>query len=145
MFFRCNSLTTLNDKKLFNSKSALGKSCFQDMFSTCSKLETVPDDFLPATTLAESCYRGMFQSTAIIEAPVLPATTLVKDCYRWMFTSCSKLNLVICYGSPGTGDTYTNNWLSGVAATGTFKTPAGSTWRTDSVNGIPSDWTRTTP
>lgn len=145
MFFRCNKLTTLNDKKLFNSKSALGKSCFQDMFSTCSLLETVPDDFLPATTLAESCYRGMFQSTAIIEAPVLPATTLVKDCYRWMFTSCSKLNLVICYGSPGTGDTYTNNWMSGVAATGTFKTPAGSTWKEDSINGIPSGWTRTTP
>ena len=142
MFFECNSLTTLAGKKLFNSTSALGRLCFQDMFSTCTNLATVPDDFLPATTLSESCYRGMFQYTAITTAPDLPATTLVKDCYRWMFYSCSRLNSVTCLGNPGNNDTYTNSWMNGVAATGNFYTPAGSTWSTNSIHGIPSGWTR---
>lgn len=145
MFYGCDGLITIEDgKKLFNSSTTMTAFCFQDMFSTCKNLSYVPSDFLPATTLAESCYRGMFQSTAIETAPELLATTLAPNCYRWMFTSCSQLNLVICYGSPGTGDTYTNNWMSGVAATGTFKTPAESTWGTG-INGIPSGWTRTTP
>lgn len=144
MYYGCDGLVRLEGKKLFSSSTSMTAFCFQDMFSTCKNLSYVPSDFLPATTLAESCYRGMFQSTAIETAPELLATTLAPNCYRWMFTSCSKLNLVICYGSPGTGDTYTNNWLSGVAATGTFKTPAESTWGTG-IHGIPSDWTRTTP
>ena len=47
---------------------------------------------LPATTLADGCYFGMFVScTSLTTAPTLPATTLVVDCYRLMFNGCTSL------------------------------------------------------
>ncbi len=47
---------------------------------------------LPATSLTENCYGGMFNGcTALTKAPALPATTLVKRCYWYMFSSCTSL------------------------------------------------------
>ena len=47
---------------------------------------------LPATTLAVSCYAGMFQScSSLIAAPELPATSLANSCYAYMFRGCSSL------------------------------------------------------
>lgn len=46
---------------------------------------------LPAKTLTEECYFGMFEYTDLTIAPKLPATTMVKDCYRQMFLGCSSL------------------------------------------------------
>jgi hypothetical protein len=41
---------------------------------------------LPATTLADSCYRQMFfDCTSLTTAPALPATTLADSCYHYMF------------------------------------------------------------
>ena len=45
---------------------------------------------LPATTLAEYCYYGMFNGcTGLTQAPSLPATTLAEDCYYGMFNGCT--------------------------------------------------------
>lgn len=143
MFFRCDSLTTLEGKKLFNSNTSLEAFCFQDMFSECKNLETVPEDFLPATTLAESCYRGMFQQTAITKAPLLLVETLSwNDCYRYMFYGCKKLAYIKCLAK-NPGPTYTLNFTGGgVASSGTFVKNAAmtTTWPTG-ANGIPSGWT----
>ena len=47
---------------------------------------------LPATTLADYCYSGMFNScTSLTQAPELPATTLADYCYIGMFNSCTSL------------------------------------------------------
>ena len=113
------------------------------MFSECKNLETVPEDFLPATTLAESCYRGMFQQTAITKAPLLLVETLSwNDCYRYMFYGCKKLAYIKCLAkNPDT--TYTQNFTGGgVASSGTFVKNAAmtTTWPTG-ANGIPSGWT----
>lgn len=148
MFFNCTSLTTLAGKQLFNSTSPLGKGCFQDMFSTCTNLGKqdgiVPDNFLPATTLAEACYRGMFQKTAITRAPELLAETIAKTSYRYMFYGCSKLNYIKCLGTnpnPDKDNGNTNNFTGGgVAASGTFIKKTNVSWPTG-ANGIPSGWT----
>jgi hypothetical protein len=60
------------------------------MFNCCSSLTQAPE--LPATTLANNCYRSMFYGcTSLTQAPELPATELANQCYSNMFTSCSSL------------------------------------------------------
>jgi hypothetical protein len=36
---------------------------------------------------------------------------------------------------------YTNNWVDGVASTGTFVKNRAATWDVGGVNGIPTGWT----
>jgi hypothetical protein len=38
-------------------------------------------------------------------------------------------------------DTYTQNWVNGVAATGTFVKNSAASWNVTGSNGIPSGWT----
>lgn len=46
---------------------------------------------LPATTLSENCYYGMFQNSALSEAPELPAENMESSCYSDMFAGCTSL------------------------------------------------------
>jgi hypothetical protein len=65
-----------------------------DLFyqNTHLKNHASKDLVLPATTLTENCYGGMFNGcTALTKAPALPATTLAVKCYRFMFSSCTAL------------------------------------------------------
>ena len=137
MFQGCTSLVTAPD--LPASKMMSG-SCY-NMFYGCSSLVNAPS--LPATTLAQSCYRGMFQGcTSLVTAPDLPATTLAASCYFDMFYGCSKLNYIKCLTTNRTPQGYAtmNDWVRGVASSGTFVKKSGVSYPTG-VNGIPSGWT----
>ena len=64
------------------------------LFNDCSKIHNHDSKnlLLPATTLTESCYNGMFYGcTSLTKAPVLPATSLAKGCYLQMFAGCTSL------------------------------------------------------
>lgn len=68
---------------------SLNAQCYYNMFSG-STIETAPS--LPATTLADSCYQGMFAGCRnLVSAPELPATTLATYCYAQMFSYCTNL------------------------------------------------------
>jgi hypothetical protein len=68
----------------------LANYCYRFMFYGCTGLTTAPE--LPATTLAISCYESMFSGcTGLTTAPVLPATTLANSCYNYMFYGCTSL------------------------------------------------------
>ena len=117
--------------------TTLAESCYEGMFCGYKSLPRVPE--LPATTLAESCYNEMFCGcTSLTKAPELPATTLAESCYRVMFYGCSNLSSVTCLANNISAQNCTNNWLSGVSSTGTFKSaiywPSG-------VSGVPDGWT----
>ncbi|MDY4628838.1 MAG: fimbrillin family protein [Prevotella sp.] len=63
---------------------------FIKLFKNNTQLTSAPE--LPATTLADHCYEGMFRvCTSLATAPVLPATTLAASCYFSMFVGCSAL------------------------------------------------------
>ena len=97
---------------------------------------------LPATTLAEYCYAGMFSGcTSLTAAPALPATTLASNCYDGMFYGCSNLSYIKALFTTTPSTTYTQNWVSGVKATGTFVKSASATWNVTGANGVPSGWT----
>ncbi len=139
MFQGCTSLTAT---PALNAMT-LDSNCYNSMFSGCTSLTTVPAQ-LPATELKASCYASMFQGcTSLTTAPELPATGLRNSCYESMFKDCSSLNAVTCLATIGLNVlSCTTDWLSGVAASGTFTKAANADWSSKTgTNGIPSGWT----
>ena len=69
------------------------------MFAACNYLTSIPEGLLPATTLANNCYAGMFANAQHLDlSPHLPATTLADGCYNNMFRGCKFLISVHFYG-----------------------------------------------
>ena len=136
MFDSCTSLTSAPELPA----TILANYCYQSMFNGCTSLTTAPE--LPATTLVEYCYSGMFYNcTSLTEAPELPATTLITNCYYGMFQGCTNLNYIKCLATNIPATNCTDNWVNGVASSGTFvKDASMSSWTTGS-SGIPSGWT----
>ena len=98
------------------------------------------DLFLPATTLADNCYMGMFfKCTGLTAAPALPATSLTTSCYNSMFYGCTSLKSVTCLATNISVTGCTNNWLNNVATGGTFYRASGVAWPNGS-SGIPGSW-----
>ena len=135
MFYNCTSLTTAPELPA----TALAKYCYYQMFRGCTSLITAPA--LPAATLYEGCYSDMFYGcTSLTTAPVLPATTLISNCYREMFNGCTSLSYIKAMFITTPSDTYTQNWVNGVAAEGTFVKNEEAEWDVTGANGIPSGW-----
>lgn len=113
---------------------------FRSLFSA-THITEVKDLVLPATTLTEGCYYGMFGNTDITTSPVLSATTLTDYCYDTMFYGCTKLKTITCLATDKTASNCTTSWVLGVSASGTFiKNPDMNSWPRDE-NGIPAGWT----
>ena len=82
--------TVVNAKDLSLPATTLANYCYRSMFEDCTSLTSVPE--LPATTLANYCYYRMFKGcTSLTTAPELAATTLVDNCYYGMFSGCTSL------------------------------------------------------
>ena len=135
MFFGCTSLTSAPELPA----TTLAFGCYSEMFMGCTSLTTAPA--LPATTLEVMCYKSMFSNcTSLTQAPALPATTLNFMCYSNMFSNCTSLNYIKCLATDISAPSCTNNWVSGVASTGTFvKAASMNDWATGS-SGIPEGW-----
>ena len=136
MFRGCTALTAMPTLPA----TTLGTYCYSYMFQGCTALTDVT--YLPATSLQNYCYQYMFQGcTALTTAPALPAKTLASNCYLCMFQNCSSLNTVRAAFTTTPGAGTTNNWLSGVSASGTFYKNTAATWNVVNVHGVPSGWT----
>ena len=136
MFNGCTSLTTAPELPA----TTLARGCYNDMFAGCASLTTAPE--LPATTLTNKCYRYMFYAcTNLTTAPELSATTLVEGCYSNMFYGCTSLNYIKAMFTTTPGGGYTDNWVSGVASSGTFVKNSAATWNVTGVHGVPTGWT----
>ena len=62
---------------------------YEEIYS-CASLTRAPE--LPALTLANNCYGGMFSGcTSLTAAPELPALALAGSCYNSMFSGCTSL------------------------------------------------------
>ena len=139
MFFGCTSLTTA---PAILPSTELGDECYQLMFFGCTSLTTAP--LLPSTKLKWYCYQQMFYGcTSLTTAPLLPATELENHSYERMFYGCTSLTYVkhhIIEWDTNSAD----NWLYGVASSGTVECPTDSTIPSDSTSGIPEGWTKKT-
>ena len=91
----------------------LANYCYRYMFDGCTGLTQAPT--LPVTTLVNYCYQGMFRDcTSLTQAPALPATTLAIGCYNVMFRGCTSLK----FSSTQTGE-YTVAYRIPTTGTGT--------------------------
>ena len=115
---------------------------FCNLFYDCNTIVDASKLELPATTLADDCYLNMFNGcTSLTTAPKLPATTLADGCYSAMFNGCKKLNYIKMLATDISADDCLNNWVSGVASTGTFVKNPEATWDVVGSNGVPRGWT----
>ena len=136
MFADCTSL----EKAPELPATALAKECYRCMFQGCTSLVNAPE--LPATALADDCYGGMFWGcTSLVNAPTLPATALADSCYEYMFQGCTSLNYIKCLATDIPHNRCTQEWVRGVASTGTFVKNASMASWTTGTSGIPTGWT----
>ena len=90
--------------------TTLTEGCYVGMFNYCTALTAAPE--LPAKTLAKYCYNAMFQKCSkLTTAPALPATTLADYCYQQMFYNCISLNSVTCLATDISASGCTTDWL----------------------------------
>ena len=116
---------------------------FSYLFSGSTTITSAENLILPATTLASSCYYGMFRGcTSLTTAPELPATTLASSCYQYMFRGCTSLSSITCLATDISASNCTSNWVLSVASSGIFyKASSMRNWGTCGTSKIPCNWT----
>lgn len=86
-----NIISLVSAENLVLPATTLADYCYAGMFFQCKNL-TTPPKVLPATALAEFCYSAMFADcTNLTTTPELPAATLARRCYIGMFRYCASL------------------------------------------------------
>ena len=88
-----NIMSLLFGDNFIGKTNLTGKDhTFYELFLDCTGLINAGNLVLPATTLADNCYEGMFRNcTSLTIAPQLPATKLPNCCYEGMFYNCTSL------------------------------------------------------
>ena len=138
MFKGCTSLTTA--PSALPSTNLFGQ-CYGSMFEGCTSLTTVPFT-LSASTVNSDAYQSMFKGcTSLTTAPDILATTMQRNACHFMFNGCTNLNYIKAMFTTTPSTAYTQNWVSGVAASGTFVKNSAATWNVRGNNGIPTNWT----
>jgi hypothetical protein len=136
-------MALLGDEYAIKNKTLKNRNfAFSGLFVGCTGILSVDKNFLPATTLSNSCYEDMFSGcTSLVNAPELPASTLTQYCYSSMFEGCTKLNYIKMLATDISASACLFGWVNGVSSTGTFvKNPAMTSLPTG-LSGIPSGWT----
>lgn len=147
MFYNCDNLVT--PPKVLPA-SVLVSQCYEDMFSHCSGMTTAPDilatSFKSGTDASISCCNQMFQNCkSLTKSPRIRirediTTTQALSQFNGMFLGCDNLNEIYCLIDGNIGTSYTNDWVQGVASSGTFYKNANATWISGD-DGIPNGWT----
>jgi len=115
-------------------------ACYANMFRNCTGLKFAPK--INATKLYDQCFTAMFSGCESLEkAPALHALKLEYQSYQSIFWGCSNLKYIKAMFTTTPSSSYNQNWVNGVAATGTFVKNAAATWDVTGVNGIPEGWT----
>ena len=134
-----NHSNVVSAENLVMPATTLTNDCYRATFANSPYLTLPPE--LPALTLSTDCYYYMFDNcVSLTKAPELLAPTLATKCYMGMFHSDNGnyIDYIKCLATnPSTGAT--QNWVAGVAASGTFVKASGTTWSVG-VNGIPTGW-----
>lgn len=132
-----NSTMLVNAADLVLQATTLSSNCYRYMFYGCTSLLEAPQ--LPSMSLAEGCYTYMFQNcTSLTKAPDLLATTLFWKTYAYMFNGCSNLNYIKMLAI--SLNVNADQWVDGVAATGTFVKNKNAKWNDVGVSGVPEGW-----
>ena len=134
-------IRTLIDYENYATAST-AEARFCRLFQYNQLLRTAPE--LPASTLADYCYRSMFYGcTSLTQAPELPATTLADWCYYGMFNGCTKLSKVTILATSKVGENNSlKDWLkdAGTQASSRTLTVADSEAYGKVESYLPDNW-----
>ena len=126
-----NIMTLLADREHLSKEAFDGAFSYDGTKNTWLDIDPNDPLLLPATTLTERCYKGMFRKcTALQYAPDLPAETPAAECYSGMFRDCENSSLkrvaIFLKAKKGTGITkddydfaklgeggYLDKWMNG--------------------------------
>ena len=147
-----NFMSLIGGDNFAATTTLTGYSALSNLFDGNVNIRNHPykDMELPATTLTDYCYYGMFcNCTGLGRSPVMAAAaagtySYSYNYYKDMFNGCSGLYYVTCYSSMyiGDGDAY-STWLEGVQPSGTFVTSSSeyaSEWRSrKTTSGVPNE------
>lgn len=126
-------------EKNFLPATTLSNYCYKGMFEGCKNLINAPE--LPATTLGIGCYSCMFDNcTSLTTAPKLPATTLANYCYEFMFRNCNSLSYIKMLATDIRAYNCLIHWVNNVALNGKFVKYKDMTSLPLGISGIPSGW-----
>ena len=143
MFYNDSHLISAVDLN-FGNVNSCGDNCFNGMFYGCSSLTTVPD-LSNITTVGTSAMSSMFgHCTSLTTGPDLSNMTGVgSSAMTYILNGCT--SLTTAYAPNVSTWPYTDNWLAGVAATGTLYCPSQAVADLipdNSASGCPSGWTK---
>ena len=120
------------------SARTLGTASMASMFYRCYSL--TGESVMQQSDPAQGCYQSAFQETAITSV-VIGLESLAAYCLYGAFLGCSNLSRIeVNFTSWGNIATATQDWVSGVAAEGTFIKPAALP-EEYGTNRIPTGWT----
>ena len=138
-----NVMSLLYGDDFIGKKDLTGKDyTFYNLFNSCTGLTNAKNLCLPATTLTNNCYSGMFNGcTSLTIAPELPATTLTNNCYSGMFNGCTNLNYIKMLATDISATDCLYNWVIEVSSTGTFVKHPNMASLSIGTSGIPTGWT----
>ena len=114
--------------------------CYYSMFLSCTNLGTAPS-CLPASILKSQCYVSMFQGcTSLKKSPSIMAQTIVAgtNALNNMFMGCTLLEEIDIEYYKGSFNAAFNNWVNGVASSGTIYYKGPDT--TEGPSAIPTGW-----
>ena len=138
LFASCANIVNVSSN--FLPATTLCNSCYSEMFRGCTSLTVTPT--LPATKIDSSCYINMFQGcTSLTTAPELPAKKLKENCYDSMFYGCINLNYIKMLATNISATDCLYNWVYNVSSAGTFVKKTDMTTLTTGDSGIPTGWT----
>lgn len=138
------NILSLLDGHNFSEITSVGGSAFNSIFANTQvdidELTLYPTAYTGSSS-AFGCYELMFSyCTSLTKSPVICLDTLSGYSCSRMFQGCSNLTEITCLATSKAGEFETNNWVNGVARSGTFYCKDASIWSAG-TSGIPSGWT----
>ena len=138
MFNGCSLLTTAPD---LSSITSIGIYGFNGMLRDCPLLAIAPDLSSVTSVNNQGCSAMFVNCSALTTAPDLSSVTSVgNSSFENMFVNCSNMSDITSPNVLQWSNGSYGNWVSGVAASGTFHKPSALTVPVG-VNGCPADWT----
>ena len=142
MFSGCTSLVNVPDLSKFTVISQYGMGY---MFSNCTSLVT-PPNLSSVRSVTTSGLMKMFSGcTSLTSGANITGITTSSSGMRQMYLNCSSLTVAYAPNLSTWNTANTQNWLSGVAASGTLYCPSERMYNSipaNSVAGCPAGWTK---
>jgi hypothetical protein len=141
LFYKCTTLESAEN--LVFPNTVLRKESCMYTFYGCSSLVLPPSAIYSNNTERmeiQACYMMFKNCTSLIKSGTLYFNTLGSMGLMQMYNGCSSLSEITCLATNISANRCTENWVSGVAASGTFKKPSSMSSWTTGTSGIPSGW-----